>query len=84
LNSLRSKIENLLGNRTYADYILDELLNTEISEDNYLDFFDAAHLIEIYEKDIHQRRMKVNLKMKNCHWLRYREMTTRTDDVINT
>ncbi|MBN1682647.1 hypothetical protein JW865_03745 [Candidatus Bathyarchaeota archaeon] len=84
MSSLRSKINDLLKNRTCADLILDELINMDVTEENYLDFFDAANLVDIYENDIHQRRMKVFLKMKTCYWLKYKEaIRTINRDITN-
>ena len=59
-------VDDLIRNRTTADRLLNQLLETDITEDNYIDYFDAVNLIEIYEEDIHSRRLRVNLKMQDC------------------
>ena len=74
MSSLRGKVDALLIEKTLADEILDELLSSEITEENYVEYFDAAQLIEIFENDIRRRRMLVALKMKTCHWIKIKDM----------
>jgi hypothetical protein len=73
MNTLREKTMQLLQLGTVAEQILDELSSMDVSEDNYVDFFDAVNVIEIYENDIRRRRMSISLRMKTCVWLRYKD-----------
>ena len=73
MSSLRENIAKLLAEKTLAEIILDELNNVEITDENYIDYFDAVDVLEIYEEDIRRRRMRINLKINSCFWQKYNE-----------
>lgn len=73
MSSLRENIAKLLAEKTLAEIILDELNNVEIKDENYIDYFDAVDVLEIYEEDIRRRRMRINLKINFCFWQKYNE-----------
>ena len=61
---------------TTAEKILDILEDIEITEKNYLEYFDAINLLELYENDLKGRRLNLNLKMNACRWMKYQEIFT--------
>lgn len=63
----------MLAEKTLAEIILDELNNVEITDDYYIDYFDAVDVLEIYEEDIRRRRMRINLKINSGFWQKYNE-----------
>ena len=66
---------------TTAEKILDILEDVEITDRNYLEYFDAINLLELYENDLKSRRLNLNLKMNTCRLLKYKEAFTENTSV---
>lgn len=74
MSLIKKRVAEIHSNMSTAETLVNQLLENDVTSENYSEMRDAMRLIEIYETSLREKRQIMSLKLRKYYMNQYMEL----------